>query len=233
MPGVLSPEAAAAPDAARAAALEAAVMALAPSLLDQLNQVRAAEGAALAAELRAEMMRLRALAEEAAELRTGAREAHYERLRTRIGELLKADEAAAAQATESRVLAEAALLVERSDIEEELVRLRAHIESFVEMLDAGGELGKRLDFLLQELNREANTMLSKTTGGDPGLGPATHHARPRDEVRDRTRPRAGAEPGVDGSSSLTIANLAHAPRGSDTGRQFMMRMSGESCPGMR
>jgi uncharacterized protein (TIGR00255 family) len=172
MPGVLSSEgaAAAAPDESRSTALEAAVMALASTLLDQLNQVRAVEGAALASELRAEMLRLRALAEEAAELRTGAREAHYERLRTRIGELLKADAAAAAQATESRVLAEAALLVERSDIEEELVRLRAHIESFVEMLDAGGELGKRLDFLLQELNREANTMLSKTTGGDPGLG---------------------------------------------------------------
>jgi uncharacterized protein (TIGR00255 family) len=171
MPGVLSSEAtAAAPDATRATALEAAVMALAPSLLDQLNQVRAVEGATLAEELRAEMLRLRALAEEATELRAGAREAHYERLRTRIGELLKADEAAAAQSTESRVLAEAALLVERSDIEEELVRLRTHIESFVEMLDAGGELGKRLDFLLQELNREANTMLSKTTGGDPGIG---------------------------------------------------------------
>jgi uncharacterized protein (TIGR00255 family) len=171
MPGVLSSEgAAAAPDATRAAALEAAVMALVPALLDQLNQVRAAEGATLASELRAEMLRLRALAEEAAELRAGAREAHYERLRTRIGELLKADEAAVAQATESRVLAEAALLVERSDIEEELVRLRTHIESFLEMLDAGGELGKRLDFLLQELNREANTMLSKTTGGDPGIG---------------------------------------------------------------
>jgi uncharacterized protein (TIGR00255 family) len=68
------------------------------------------------------------------------------------------------------MLAEAALLIERSDIEEELVRLRAHIESFLQMLDDGGELGKRLDFLLQELNREANTMLSKTTGGDPGIG---------------------------------------------------------------
>ena len=170
MPGVLSPEAgAAAPDATRAAALEAAVMALAPSLIEQLNQVRAAEGATLAAELRAEMLRLRALAEEAAELRAGAREAHYERLRTRIGELLKADEANG-EVSDSRLLAEAALLVERSDIEEELVRLRAHIESFVEMLDTGGELGKRLDFLLQELNREANTMLSKTTGGDPGIG---------------------------------------------------------------
>jgi uncharacterized protein (TIGR00255 family) len=175
MPGVLSSDAAATTqDGTRAAAIEAAVMALAPSLLDQLNQMRATEGEVLAAELRAAMLRLRALAEECALLRTGAREAHYERLRTRIGELLRAGatsgEATAVQVSDSRLLAEAALLVERSDIEEELVRLRAHIESFVEMLDAGGELGKRLDFLLQELNREANTMLSKTTGGDPGIG---------------------------------------------------------------
>ncbi|MGA1980836.1 MAG: YicC/YloC family endoribonuclease [Acidobacteriaceae bacterium] len=175
MPGVLSTDAAAAAsDATRGPALEAAVMAIAPTLLEQLNQVRGVEGAALAGELRAAVLRLRALAEEAAALRTGAREAHFERLRTRIGELLKADADAAAQvegpAFDYRMLAEAALLVERSDIEEELVRLRAHIESFLEMLDAGGELGKRLDFLLQELNREGNTMLSKTTGGDPGIG---------------------------------------------------------------
>ena len=175
MPGVLSAsDAAAAPDPSRGPALEAAVMAIAPSLIDQLNQVRGVEGAALAGELKASMLRLRGLAEEAAALRTGAREAHFERLRTRIGELLKADAEPAGQAAgpaqDYRMLAEAALLVERSDIEEELVRLRAHIESFVEMIDAGGELGKRLDFLLQELNREANTMLSKTTGGDPGIG---------------------------------------------------------------
>ena len=169
MPGVLSTEAAAVPDATRAAALEAAVTAMAPELIDRLNQVRVVEGAALAAELRAEMLRLRALAEEAAALRTGAREAHFERLRTRIGELLQTG-AGNGEIADSRLLAEAALLVERSDIEEELVRLRAHIVSFVEMLDAGGELGKRLDFLLQELNREANTMLSKTTGGDPAIG---------------------------------------------------------------
>jgi len=176
MPGVLSTEAAAAaPDPARTTALETAVMALAPTLLDQLNQVRGVEGAALASELWGSMMRLRSLAEQCAALRVGAREAHYERLRTRIGELLKADAGsgdatATGPAWDYRLLAEAALLVERSDIEEELVRLRAHIESFLEMLDAGGELGKRLDFLLQELNREANTMLSKTTGGDPGIG---------------------------------------------------------------
>jgi uncharacterized protein (TIGR00255 family) len=174
MPGVLSTEVAqVAADATRAPALEAAAMAIAPGLLEQLNHVRGVEGAALAVELRASMLRLRALAEECAVLRTGAREAHFERLRGRIAELLKADANAAeagANVSDQRMLAEAALLVERSDIEEELVRLRAHIESFVEMLDAGGELGKRLDFLLQELNREANTMLSKTTGGDPGIG---------------------------------------------------------------
>jgi uncharacterized protein (TIGR00255 family) len=174
MPGVLVSEVAAAlPDPTRAPALEAAVMATAPSLLEQLNQVRGVEGAALAAELRASMLRLRGLAEECAQLRIGVREAHFERLRARIGELLKADlnnAEGGAQVSDQRLLAEAALLVERSDIEEELVRLRAHIESFLEMLDAGGELGKRLDFLLQELNREANTMLSKTTGGDPSIG---------------------------------------------------------------
>lgn len=169
MPGVLSSETAAVPDATRGASLEAAVMAIAPAVIDQLNRVRAAEGATLAAELRVEMLRLRELAEEAAELRTGAREAHYERLRTRLGELMKSD-SPGGDVLDARLLAEAALLVERSDIEEELVRLRTHIDSFLEMLNRGGELGKQLDFLLQELNREANTMLSKTSGGDPGIG---------------------------------------------------------------
>ena len=173
MPGVLSADApAGGQDPARAVSIEAAVMALAPGLLEQLNAMRESEGATLAEELRSSMQRLRKLAEECAGLRAGAREAHFERLRTRVGELLRASAEAEAvgQVTEQRLLAEAALLVERSDIEEELVRLRAHIESFVEMLDAGGEVGKRLDFLLQELNREGNTLLSKTTGGEPGIG---------------------------------------------------------------
>jgi uncharacterized protein (TIGR00255 family) len=174
MPGVLTADGSATMhDAPRFPALESAVLALAPSLLDRLNQVRAAEGAALAGELRESMLRLQTLAEEAAELRAGARSAHFERLKTRVGELLAGDAGggeSAGPATDQRMLAEAALLVERSDIEEELVRLRAHVASFLEMLESGGELGKRLDFLLQELNREANTMLSKTTGGDPGIG---------------------------------------------------------------
>ena len=177
IPGVLSTDAPASPEVSRAAGLETAVATLAPSLLEQLNQVRGTEGAVLVNELRASMVRLRALAEQCAEIRTSAREIHFERLRSRVNELLRAVDDTARDSAErepqipdQRLLAEAALLVERSDIEEELVRLRAHIESFLEMLDAGGELGKRLDFLLQELNREANTMLSKTSGGDPSLG---------------------------------------------------------------
>lgn len=177
IPGVLSTEAPVAPEVPRSAGLETAVAALAPPLLEQLNQVRGSEGAVLVDELRASMVRLRALAEQCAEIRMNAREIHFERLRSRVTELLRAAEDSSMEAGErgiqlsdQRLLAEAALLVERSDIEEELVRLRAHIQSFTEMLDAGGELGKRLDFLLQELNREANTMLSKTSGGDPSLG---------------------------------------------------------------
>ena len=66
---------------------------------------------------------------------------------------------------EGRHLAqEAALLAERSDISEELDRLRSHLLQFGKLLDGAGELGKKLDFLLQEMHREANTMLSKTPG---------------------------------------------------------------------
>ena len=62
---------------------------------------------------------------------------------------------------------EAALLAERADVSEELVRLRSHSEQIEKLVAAGaGEIGKKLDFLLQEMQREANTLLSKT----PGLG---------------------------------------------------------------
>ncbi len=63
-----------------------------------------------------------------------------------------------------RLLEEVAMLVERSDISEELARMNTHIQHFRDVLAAGGETGKKLDFLLQEMNREANTLLSKTAG---------------------------------------------------------------------
>src|SRR5258705_11702519 len=105
------------------------------------------------------MLRLRAVAEEMAGLRNGVREAQFDRLRSRLVELTEG-----VPVNEERLLTEAAVLAEKSDIEEEIVRLRTHVDRFLAMLDEGGELGKRVDFLLPELNREANTMLSKTCG---------------------------------------------------------------------
>jgi uncharacterized protein (TIGR00255 family) len=157
IPGMMTAESSVGAD--ELAGLEAAVLAQVGVLVEKLNDGRAQEGAMLAAELRASMLRLRAFAEEMAELRNGVREAQFERLQTRLVELTEG-----VPVTEERLLTEAAVLAEKSDIEEEIVRLRTHVDRFVAMLDEGGELGKRLDFLLQELNREANTMLSKTSG---------------------------------------------------------------------
>ena len=87
------------------------------------------------------------------------------RLREKLSDLLHS-----AGLDPQRLAQEAAILADRSDIAEELVRLRTHTEQLEKMLAAGGEVGKRLDFLLQEMNREANTVLSKTGGlGDLGL----------------------------------------------------------------
>ena len=139
--------------------LEAPVMAELADLIASFNAVRAEEGSALVAELRASMQRLDAAAVEVAELRESVRTANYERLRARIAELTDG-----LGVSEDRLLSEAALMADRSDVEEELVRLRTHVASLLTMLDEGGPVGKRLDFLLQELNREANTLLSKTGG---------------------------------------------------------------------
>jgi len=163
VPGMLSAQAAAPREEAEQ--LEPMVLTALPDLLAQFNQVRGEEGASLADALRASMARLTALAEEASTLREGVRGATFERLRERIAELMQG-----AAPSEERLLAESALLAERSEVEEELVRLRTHAERFLTLLHAGGELGKHLDFLVQELNREANTLLSKTSGASSGNG---------------------------------------------------------------
>jgi uncharacterized protein (TIGR00255 family) len=146
--------------------LEGAVLEQLEPLIEQLNEMRALEGAALAGELRASMGRLGKFAAEVVELRVGVRDAQFERLRSRITEMMQG-----AAVSEERLLTEAAVLAERSDVEEEVIRLQTHVERFVAILDEGGEVGKKLDFLLQELNREANTLLSKTSGavGSNGL----------------------------------------------------------------
>ena len=86
-------------------------------------------------------------------------------LSERLRDLLKG-----AQIDPQRLAQEAAILADRSDIGEELARLKIHSAQLAGMLDGGGEIGKKLDFLLQEMNRETNTILSKTSGaGEAGL----------------------------------------------------------------
>jgi uncharacterized protein (TIGR00255 family) len=145
-------------------AFETAVLREFPALIDALNAMRAQEGSALAAELTAGLDRLQKLVDEAAGLRENVRQAYFERISQRISEMLNGS------FDKDRILQEAALLAERSDVDEEITRLRTHIEHFRSLLATGGEIGKKLDFLLQEMNREANTLLSKT-GGVAGNGP--------------------------------------------------------------
>jgi uncharacterized protein (TIGR00255 family) len=144
-------------------ALTASVQEQALPLIEQLKVMRAREGEALEAILRGTLDRLAAATASVAELRPEIEQRYQERLTQRLSA------ASGPEFNQQRVLEEVAVLVERSDISEELARMTAHIEHFRELLSAGGEAGKKLDFLLQEMNREANTLLSKT-GGVSGKG---------------------------------------------------------------
>jgi len=126
--------------------------------LKALAATRREEGARLAAVLTAQLDRIAALREAAAQNAATQPEAIRTRLRAQVAELLAASPAL----SEERLAQEAALLATKADIREELDRLAAHIASAREMLRSGEAVGRRLDFLCQELNREANTLCSKS-----------------------------------------------------------------------
>jgi uncharacterized protein (TIGR00255 family) len=126
--------------------------------IDCLNQMREEEGRGIVRELRERMAHLQQAAGSVEQHRRAVLHNYTERLQARLQELL------GSTVDRERMLQEAALLVDRSDIQEEIVRLETHIQHFLVFLDEGGEIGKKLDFLLQEMNREANTLLSKTSG---------------------------------------------------------------------
>jgi uncharacterized protein (TIGR00255 family) len=138
--------------------LESAVMARVSEALDRLNQMREQEGRSIERELRQRMEHLGEAVRTVQTHRRTVLQNYVERLQARLQELL------GASVDRERVLQEAALLVDRSDIQEEIVRLENHVQHFLGLLDEHGEVGKKLDFLLQEMNREANTLLSKTSG---------------------------------------------------------------------
>jgi uncharacterized protein (TIGR00255 family) len=131
--------------------------------LVELNQMREREGASLAAEM---TTRLDSIEQQVPIIEAMAKElveAYRARLQKRISEMLARDGLEIIELDQGRLAQEVAYLADRSDISEEIARLKSHVMQFRETISANGEAGKRLDFLTQELNREANTVLSKST----------------------------------------------------------------------
>jgi uncharacterized protein (TIGR00255 family) len=152
-PGVLED------DSMPADELRATVMKTLTKAVGELDQTRAREGAKLEALLRERLVRMTALIGEAKPLVPAAMKAFQEKLAARIAE-------ASATPTDERIQQEIVLYAARIDVEEEIGRLAAHITEFGRVLDKGGACGKRLDFLCQELNREANTLGSKSVANE-------------------------------------------------------------------
>jgi len=138
--------------------LDTVVLSRLDEALHRLNEMREEEGRGTDRELRQLMKHVQRACREIEKHRQATLRTYTEKLNARLQELI------GSQVEPERILQEAALLVDRSDIQEELVRLDNHVKHFVALLDDGGEIGKKLDFLLQEMNREANTLLSKTSG---------------------------------------------------------------------
>lgn len=162
MPGALQAEVRTNLDEDVTALSESVIREIGP-LLEELKIMRAREGEALEGNLRACLVRLTDAVEGVSKLRPEVEQRYQERLTQRL------TAATGNEFNRQRLLEEVAVLVDHSDVSEELERMTTHIGHFRELLTSGGEVGKKLDFLLQEMNREANTLLSKT-GGVGGKG---------------------------------------------------------------
>jgi uncharacterized protein (TIGR00255 family) len=126
--------------------------------VEMLNQMRAHEGKALERDLRTRLERLDGLAAAVEKLAAQVPSLYQRRLENRLSELL-----GSVGMDPGRLNQEVAYLASRADISEELTRFHSHVDQVARLLDGSAEVGKKLDFLLQEMNREANTLLSKTT----------------------------------------------------------------------
>lgn len=166
IPGMLSPPR----DEDAPAEVEQLVTTTVVEALESFNQFRVREGEAIAGLMKGCCEEIEGHAGEIAVLRLEVLPWMQSRLQERLTEVL-----GNGNLEPQRLAQEAALLADRSDIAEEIGRLQVHAKELHALLDKGGEIGKKLDFLLQEMNREANTILSKTQGaGELGLKLTSH-----------------------------------------------------------
>jgi uncharacterized protein (TIGR00255 family) len=141
------------------------LMAVLAECIAGLNAVREREGGELRTALLSELSSIEQARQEISSLREQAGPYVMERLREKLNELLNGS-----GLSEARLAEEAAIIADRSDVEEELTRLAIHVKELRRIVEAGGAVGKPLDFLLQEMNRETNTTLSKSSGAaEPAL----------------------------------------------------------------
>ena len=152
-PGVL------AEDSLAADTLQNESLALVNALLDELLATRTREGDKLVAVLREISARMRAWVAQAAPLMPLALADYQDRLSAKLRE-------AVANLDEDRIRQEVGVFAAKIDVAEELARLNTHLDELERVLKKGGAVGKRLDFLMQELNREANTLASKSVSAE-------------------------------------------------------------------
>lgn len=156
--GVIVQEEAAVADSEERAARDAAILDSLASAFDALRKARKIEGTKLTVVLKDQISEIEKLTQEAGRLAATQPAALRERLTQQIADVIKGT-----SVSEERLAQEIALLAAKADVREELDRLAAHVEEARRMIDSGDAIGRKLDFLAQEFNREANTLCSKSS----------------------------------------------------------------------
>ena len=129
--------------------------------LDSLIEMRKTEGENIKQDLLVRIERVQNLVDKVAENSKGIVEEYVSKLEKRVKEILKTD-----VVDENRIAQEAVIYADKTSIEEELTRLNSHIVQFKELVNSDGPVGKKLDFMIQEMNRETNTIGSKAGSGE-------------------------------------------------------------------
>jgi len=159
LPGVISKKDLASPVLELTAETEEKMLAVVENVVEKWDDMRAEEATLLLVDLQSRVAGIGAEVERMEQCQQEVLELSQKRLADKLQAL-----AGSVGIEPARLAQEAAILAERTDVSEEITRLKAHVKQFSDLLAGGADAGKKLDFMLQEMNRENNTLLSKITG---------------------------------------------------------------------